>query len=291
MKARAIFWTALLLAGSTGRAAAVVVEEGNTDEIRQEATQLKDAVSDFARTDAEVARMAHDLFGRMPSTKIVVHANLRGWDREPTPPSSAPADAARLVESADKRLNFYDKEVPAPLAKAMDLARRMQKDGSADFDKERKLKDDEMGVYNYFINLAQLGTIRLNNALSFLAAQIGDAIVYATLIHEAAHARDHQDGKLSDKDVLDGEVLSFQAQYQWLKVADPYDERICYLRTAFMTAQRESPSRLGAVGLQYLNHLAELQETKGDAGKIREMAVRLGYRDGDEHRQGGRTSA
>jgi hypothetical protein len=290
MKARAILWAALLLAGSPLRAATVVVEDGKTDEIRQEVTQLKDAVADYARTDSEVFRMAHDLFGRMPSTKIVVNPNLRGWDREPAPPSEA-ADAQRLVESADKRLAFYDKEVPAPMAKAMDYARRMQKDGRADFDKERKLQDDEMGVYNYFISLAQLGTIRLNNALSLLASQIGDAITYATLIHEAAHARDHQDGKLNEKDVLDGEVLAFQAQYQWLKVADPYDERICYLRTSFMTAQKERPSRLGAIGLQYLNHLAELQATKGDAQAIREMAIRLGYRDGDEHRHGGRTSA
>ncbi|MBI5239601.1 MAG: hypothetical protein HY926_03950 [Elusimicrobia bacterium] len=290
MKALAMLWMALLAAAPALQAAAVVVDDGNTDEIREEVSHLKDAVGDYGRTDAEVVRMAHDLFGRMPSARIVVHANLRGWDREPTPPA-APADAARRVESADKRLAYYDKDVPAPMAKAMDYARRMQKDGRADFDQERKLSDDEMGVYNYLINVAQLGTIRMNQALSFLTTQIGDAIIYATLIHEAAHARDHQDGKLNGKDVLDGEVLAFQAQYQWLKVADPYDERICYLRTAFMTTQKENPSRLGAIGLQYLNHLAELQATKGDAKAIREMAVRLGYRDGDEHRHGGKTSA
>jgi len=290
MKACAILGTAILLAAPSLRAGTVVVDSGRTDEIHQEVSHLKDAVADYATTDGKVYQMAADLFGRMPGTKIVVNLNLRGWDREPTPPA-APADVKRLMSTADQRLAFYDKDVPAPMVQAMDYARKMQQGGRADFDRERKLSDDEMGVYNYFVNRAELGSIKLNEFLSFLTTQIGDAIAFATLIHEAAHARDHLAGKLNEKDVLDGEVLAFQDQYQWLKVADPYDERICYLRAAFMNAQRDHPSRLGAIALSYLNHLAELQATKGDPKAIREMAVKLGYRDGEEHRHGNGASA
>jgi hypothetical protein len=272
---------ALLLATPALQAATMVVDNGHTDEIHQEVTQIKDAVADYATTDGKVYQLAADLFGRLPSTKIVVHLNLRGWDREPTPPE-APADIKRLVTTADQRLAFYDKDIPAPMAQAMDYARKMQQGGRADFDRERKLSDNEMGVYNYLVNKAELGVIKLNDILSFLSTKIGDAIAFATFIHEAAHARDQQAGKLNEKDVIAGEVLAFQTQYQWLKVADPYDERICYLRAAFMNAQRERPSKLGAIGLSYLDHLAELQATKGDPDAIKDMVVKLGYRDGND---------
>lgn len=281
-----MLWTAILLAAPALQAATLVVDSGQTDEIHQEVDSLKDAVANYSTTDGKVYQLAQNLFGRLPGTKIVVNLNLRGWDREPTPPS-APADVKRMLGSADQRLAFYDKEVPAPMAQAMDYARNMQQGGRADFDRERKLADNEMGVYNYWVNKAELGFIKLNDVLSLLATKIGDAIAFATLIHEAAHARDQQAGKLNEKDVIDSEVSAFTTQYQWLKVADPYDERICYLRTAFMTAQRERPSRLGEIGLSYLNHLAELQATKGEPKAIREMVVKLGYRDGADQGHGG----
>jgi hypothetical protein len=282
--------TALLLAAWPLCAATVAIDNGQQDEIHQEVSQLKDAVADPGSSDGAVYQMAHDLFGRLPGTKIVVNPSLRGWDREPTP-DAAPADAKRLVSGADKRLAFYDKEVPKPLADAMKYARGMQESGRADFDKKHDLSDNEMGVYNYWLNKAELGTIKINDALSYLASEIGDAIAFATLAHEAAHARDQQLGKLNDKDVVAGEVSAFQTQYQWLKVADPYDERICYLRTAFMAAQRDHPSRLGAIGLSYLNHLAELQATKGDPEAVKKMVEKLGYKDGEKSRESGETSA
>jgi len=290
MKSRAILWTALLLASSPLAAATLGIDTAHSDEIHQEVSQLHDAVADHATTDGAVYQMAQDFFGRVPGTKVVVNVNLRGWDREPTP-EAAPADIKRLVGGADKRLAFYDKEIPQPMAEAMKYARGMQQSGRADFDQKRELSDNEMGVYNYWLNKAELGTIKLNEALSWLATKVGDAIAFATLIHEAAHARDQQAGKLNDQDVIAGEVSAFQTQYQWLKIADPYDERICYLRTAFMAAQREHPSRLGAIGLSYLNHLAELQSTQGDPKAIKEMVEKLGYKDGETHRQGDETSA
>lgn len=289
MKSRAILWTALLLAASPLSAATVAIDASHADEMHQEVSQLKDAVADHAATDGTIYRLAQDFFGRIPSSKIVVHVNLRGWDREPTPPA-APADVKRLVASAEQRLAFYDKEIPKPMAEAMSYARGMQQNGRADFDRKGELADHEMGVYNYWLNKAELGTIKLNELLSFLATKVGDAIAFATLIHESAHARDQQAGKLNGTDVVAGEVSAFTTQYQWLKVADPYDERICYLRAAFMAAQRERPSRLGAMGLSYLDHLAELQATQGDPKAIQSMVEKLGYKDGGDHRHDG-TSA
>jgi hypothetical protein len=291
MKSQAILWTALLLAASPLAAATLSIDAGHTEEMNQEVSQLKDAVADHAATDGAVYQMAQALFGRVPGSKIVVNANLRGWDREPAPEKAAQHNINDLAAGAAKRLASYDKEIPQPTAEAMKYARGMQQIGRADFDRERKLDDNEMGVYNYWLNKAELGTIKLNEALSFLATQIGDAIAFATVIHEGAHARDQQAGRLNDKDVIAGEVPAFKAEYDWLQVADPYGERICYLRAAFMTAQREHPSRLGAIGLSYLNHLAELQATQGDLKAIKEMVEKLGYKDGETHRQGNEASA
>ena len=99
------------------------------------------------------------------------------------------------------------------------------------------------------------------------------------------------DGKLDPKAVIEGEVLAFKTQYLWLKVADPYDERICFMRTALMNEQRVRPTRIGEMGLTYLNHLAELQATGGDEKAIRDLVLRLGYKDGESKRDDSKVSS
>ena len=283
-------WAALLLAWPCLGGAAVVVDASRTDEIHSEVDQLKDAVANRGLSDAKVYGLAADLFGRMPSTRIVVQPNIRGWDREPVP-AGKPASVKQLLETADKRMTFYNKEVPQPMVKAMDYAKSMTRDGRIEYDQAGQLQDHQMGEYDYWADKLELGRIKLNNLLALLAAKVGDVFAFATVAHEAGHARDHLDGKLNPKAVIDGEVLAFQTQYYWLKIADPYGERICYLRAGLMNEQRERPNRLSAIALTYLNHLAELQGTGGDKDQIRRMVEKLGYRDGETHRQGDSTSA
>jgi hypothetical protein len=292
MKARRMLWAAMLLASPGLACAAVFVDQGNTDEIHQEVTQLKDAVNDIGNTsDAKVYTLAQDLFGRMPSTKIAVQSNLRGWDFPAAPESSSPASSKQLLESADKRLAFYNKEVPKPLAKAMDYARGMTRDGKVDYDKSGELSDNEMGEYKYWLDKAELGTIKLNKYLALIAAKVGSTFAFATVAHESGHARDQQDGKLNPKDVIQGEVMAFQTEDLRLTVADPYGEKIGYLRARLMIERRDHPNQIGAMTLLYLNHLADLQSTNGDEDAIRKMVEKLGYKDGEPHREGNSVSA
>ena len=290
MKVRIALWTAILCAAPSWGDAALLINEGRAGEIHEEVSQLHDAIADHAANDAQVYDLAQNLFGRMPGTKIVVGLNLRGWDREPVP-MQPPADVTRLLQSADQRLNSHNGEVPQPMAKAMAYAHSMQQGGRVDFAQQNPLPENEMGVYDYWLDKLELGIIRLNDVLSYLSTKIGDALAFATFIHEAAHARDHQEGKLSDKAVIDGEVLAFQTQYQWLKIADPYDERVCFLRAKLMAEQSEHPSRLGTIALSYLNHLAELQATHGDLQAIRDLTFKLGYHEGAQSRRGDGASA
>lgn len=256
----------------------------STKQVETEVTELKDAVSNRAYSDRAIYEQAHALFGRVPSTSIAVDVHLRGWDKEKKI-DSAPATVDRIMATAKDKLAFYSAEVPpVNLTQAVDYAERMKGAGKVDFDKEQEMKDNQMGVYAYV--KTQLGTIRLNNVLSLIAAKIGDALAFATLAHEAGHARDHQNGRLDSKLVIEGEILAFKTQYLWLKIADPYGERVAFLRAKMMNEQTARPSQLTDTTLAYLSHLAKLQDTGGDEKKLKDFVDEMGYKDGHHHDEG-----
>ena len=277
--------TALWACGASAQAgvATAPVQTARAEDMKERVDDLSRAVQNPGESDRSVFEKAHRLFGKVPSSNIVVAPVLRGWDKEPTPKQEA-ASVARLIDTADKRLTYYNKDVPSNLKEAMQYGRGMTQNGKVDFDKEGQMADNQMGVYRYLSAKAELGTIRLSNFLSLMATKVGDALAYATLAHEAGHARDHQNGKLNAKDVLDGEVLAFKTQYLWLQIADPYGERVAFLRAKIINEKREHASEFLDMTDAYLKSLALLQETGGDEQKIREMAQTLGYQDGHDHK-------
>lgn len=249
-------------------------------DIGVKANELKDAVATPMYRDEDVAALAHDFFGKIPGATIKVEGKFRGWDFEPAAEKSE-TSVARLIETADKRLLYFNKNVPAPeLLEAQSYAHAVNGAGKLDFDRAGSMDKSQMGVYEYFAKKMELGVIKLNNLLKEVAAEAGDAFAYATVAHESGHTRDHQHGKLSPKDVIAGEVRAFKTQYQWISVIDPYGERLAFLRTKLMAEQERSPSAVRGRVLTYMNHLADVAETGGDEKKLRELVIKLGY---DEH--------
>ena len=258
-------------------------DAGQTQEVGVKADELRDAVATPMYGDEDVAALAHDFFGKIPGTVIKVEKKFRGWDFEPAPEQTE-TSVASLVETADKRLTYYNKTVPAPeLLEAQGYARTMNSARKMDFDRSGEMGASQMGVYEYFSTKMALGVIKLNTFLKAVAAEAGDAFAYATVAHEAGHTRDHQRGKLSPKAVIDGEVAAFKTQYQWLSVIDPYGERLAFLRTKLMAEQEILPSAMRGRVLAYMNHLADVAETGGDEKKLRELVLKLGYGEGDHN--------
>lgn len=248
-------------------------------EIHQEIGTLKDAVANPQVSNASIYEMAHDLFGRVPGTKINVDLNTRAWDVE-REFHEDPADVARLNDTAAQRLAHYKSVPPPELVQAAGYASGMSESGKVAFDTEGKMDDHEMGVYEYIAHKSELGLIRLNQFMAFIAIKVGDAFAYSTLAHEAGHARDHQEGQLSPEEVVKGEIRAFQTQYQWLTVVDPYGERLSYLRAQLRFDAKLKPNKLNVMALNYADHLAEVRATGGDPDKIRKMVEKLGYQEG-----------
>jgi hypothetical protein len=263
-------------------ALALAQQAPQTEAFETEVHELRDAVASPMVPDANIYDEARDLFETMPRTKINVAVNLRGWDKE-TDIKGGKADVSRLFTSARKKLS--DLNTPTPpsgLKSALDYADGLRVSGK--IAEDAGLKDNQMGAYEWI--KTALGDIKLNTSLNFIAGQIGDVLAFATLAHEAGHARDHQEGKLDGKNVIDGEISAFRTQYQWLKLVDPHGERVAWLRAVMMQRQREAPSRLNETTLAYLLHLAKLHDTEGDTEKLRSFVHEMGYEDDHGHDRG-----
>lgn len=244
-----------------------------------EVTELRDAVASPMVPDAKVYDEARDLFETMPRTNINVEVNLRGWDKE-TDIRGQKADVSRLFTSARKKLSDLNTPMPpSELRGALGYADSMHSLGK--IEEGVSMKENQMGAYAWI--KTALGDIQLNKALAFIAGQIGDALAFATIAHEAGHARDHQQGKLDGKNVIEGEVSAFRTQYQWLKLVDPHGERVAWLRAVMMHRQKESPSALNETTLAYLVHLAKLHDTQGEEAKLRAFVHEMGYEDDHGH--------
>lgn len=259
-----------------------------TEAFETEVHELRDAVASPIVPNARIYDEARDLFEAMPRARINVEVNLRGWDKE-TDIKGERGDVARLMSSARKRLSDLNTPTPPPdLKGALAYADGMHSSGK--IAEDPGLKDNQMGAYEWI--KTALGDIKLNQALGFIAGQIGDALAFATVAHEAGHARDHQQGKLDGKNVIDGEIGAFRTQYQWLKLVDPHGERVAWLRAAAMQRQREAPSKLNEITIAYLLHLAKLHDTGGDTEKLRAFVHEMGYEDDHDHgREGHPASA
>ena len=249
---------------------------------------LRETLADPAASDEKIHARAQELFAGVPSAKIVVTAGLRGWDREPAP-KPLPATVKSLMEAARQRL---ENAIPTPeLVDTYRQAQAMDSSGLIDLDRERRLQNNEMGLYDYRPDSADPGDIRLNNLLPLIAMKVGEAFASATLIHEAAHALDHMRGRLSSEEVVDGEIPAFYSQYLYLKAIDPFGERLAYLVTGLQQELRESYSEATAAALNYAETLDVLAGTGGEREKLRQFILGIGYREGAARRQNAPPSA
>jgi len=252
-------------------------------EIHVAVDALREALADPSASDEKIHARAQGLFGAVPSVQILLKPALRGWDREPDP-KPLPATVSGLIEAARKRLTASS-AVPSPeLAETAARAEVLDSMGLVNLDRERRLQDNEMGVYFFSPRGPAPGDIRLNNILPFIAMKVGEAFASATLIHEAAHALDHARGLLKPEEVVEGEIAAFTSEYLYLKAIDPFGERLARLVTELASELRESRSRLTAAALDFAKSLDVLAGTGGDREKLRQYILSIGYREGDGRR-------
>lgn len=283
MKSR-FLWPALLLCCLNGRCWGGAVFDGS-QAFPEAVDALKSIATNASASESAILAMANGTLDRMPYEHFQVPVrSWRSWDIvKPNELPETPADIDRLLESARKRRSSSRADVPLPVRQAMDRASQMNQEGRMGFN---ALADHVMGFYRYWKGKMTLGVIKLNEDLSALATLIGDDLVYSTVVHEDTHAADHQDGKLDGHGTIAVEVSAFKTENMWLKVVDPYAERVCFLRAKLMNMMLRNPCRLFQQALNYLRHLADIQATNGDEQKLRELAVRRGYRDDTHERRG-----
>lgn len=274
--------TVLLLLAAL--ASAIPAPQGPSDDFKSEVGELKDAVISPATPEPQLYERAKDIFEKMPETKVSVKVQWRGWDRGPAPKGEE-ADVEKLMTAAREKLSDLNVNVPSDLSGAMGMAGDLQSKGKMSMD--GGLKAEVMGRYEYLRHNAELGAVKLNKALGKIAAKVGELIAFATVAHEAGHARDHQQGKLSPDAVIKGEILAFKTQYHWLKVVDPHGEKVAWLRTVVADQEKSSPSGMGKTTLAYLEHLAKLHDTNGEESKIEGLVKELGYEEHDHDEDDG----
>jgi hypothetical protein len=258
--------------------------------VSRQAEDLRDAVASPSVSDYAVHQQAEHFFGNIQSETPVVRARFRRMDREHVDGRVGTVDG--MIETAQQRWDHYrmrTAEVPAAeLDGAIVFAKDLRRQKRADFDPSGRMPENQMGVFRYAKDQLQGGMVQLNARLAMITTRLGEAFAYATLVHEAAHAKAREEGRLSPERVIDGEVEAYRVQCRWLKVVDPSEERLFVLHSALtMRLQSRPEDRISAQALSYVVHLIELYDTDGDEAKLREYIKKLGYEEGDHDHDGG----
>jgi hypothetical protein len=262
----------------------------NPDAVRHQAEDLRDAVASPSSTDFAVHNQAANFFEGLQRETPFVRPAAHRMDHENVDGRVGTVDG--MIETAQKRYDHYrlnSREIPdRDLDDAVAYARRLRQDKRADFDRTGQMPDNQMGVFRYAKTSLEGGIVELNGRMALLATRIGEAFTYATLVHEAAHARARAEGRLSPEQVIDGEVEAYRVQYRWLKIVDPSKERLIVLHVGLSRLLKLHPEdRVTAQAIEYVSHLLQLHDTDGDERKLREYVKKLGYEDGDHDHEGG----
>ena len=172
---------------------------------------------------------------------------------------------------------FTTAEVPdAQHDTAIACARELRGQKRVEFDP--KLPENQMGEFRYSKDKTADGDVHLNARLALLATRIGEAFSYATLVHEAAHAKARQEGRLKPETTIDNEGEAYRAQYLWLKIIDPRAERMIVMHSTLkLHLQLHPEDKVSLLSKDYLEHLLQLWDTKGEEGALKEMIRKLGY--------------
>ncbi|MBI5209346.1 MAG: hypothetical protein HY927_05165 [Elusimicrobia bacterium] len=249
--------------------------------------ELRNLVANTRSGDERVHEFARRLFERIPDAQVAVHVKLRGWDMERVTEKDA-ASIDRLMRSAGARFKTFAEEVPEPDLKDA-YASATVLHGRDRIAYDSSLPGNQMGSYRYDPRTTAWGRVKVNEWIAQVATVIGDAFAFTTLIHESGHADQHQKGQLSPAAVVLGEIAAFHVEYSWLKLLDPHGERLAFLCTKALNAQKNEPSALHAMALAYVTHLFEVWETGGAFGKIEELVRKRGYEDGHAPGNGAKT--
>ena len=293
---RSLLLLALAAAALPARAQAPASEEGkdpalvNPGAVRRQADDLRDAVASPRTTNSDVRVQAAGFFEGLQRETPVVRPAPHLMDRENVNGRVGTVDG--MIETAQGRYDHYkltSPEVPdTRLDDAVAYARALREAKRADFDKTGAMAENQMGVFRYAKESLEGGLVELNGRMALMATRIGEAFTYATLVHEAAHAKARAAGRLSPEKVIDGEIEAYRVQYKWLKIVDPKEERLIVLHVTLSIYQQRHPEdRVTAQAISYVSHLIDLYDTGGEERALREYVEKLGYEDGDKDHDGG----
>ena len=243
-------------------------------------TRFQTMATQIGVSDAQIHLGAYNLSQLMTTVHGKAIA-IRNWDIvHSSELPETPATVERLQESAEKKASRM--KVPPPTRRAMIRASLMNRAGLMGF---ADLPKHVLGLYQYWKKNLRLGFIKLHKDLPFFALLVGDDLAYDPVIHENTHAENHQEGDLGEESIKD-EMKAFHNEQQWLKIVDPYGERVCFLRAKLMNLSQRYHFPIFNRTLTFLEHLAEIQATGGDEEKLRQVVLSRGYRNDDHERRG-----
>lgn len=262
----------------------------DTASVQKQADDLHDAVASPSASNGQVRDQAGMFFEGLQRETPVVRAHAHFMDREPVTGERGTIEG--MLDTAQARYDHYKlktSEIPAAeLDGAIAYARKMREEKREDFDRRGAMPENQMGVFRYAKEKLEGGMIEVNGRMALIATRIGMAFSYATIVHEAAHAKARAEGRLDPKRVIDGEVEAYRVQYRWLKIVDPKEERLMVLHVTLSKYLEQHPDdRITAQAISYVSHLIDLYDTGGEDSKIREYVQKLGYEEGDHDHDGG----
>lgn len=251
---------------------------------------LRDALADPGASPARLSGEAASFFRGLQRETPSVHAPMREMARETVAGTPGTIDA--ILAEGRRRYDHYRLTTgavpPADLAASASYARDLRAQGREGFDRKGELTPAEMGVFTYAKGSLEGGVVSINRLMAGVAALIGRAFAFSTLVHEATHALARAQGRLSPRAVVDGEVEAYRVEYEWLTVMDPSRERTAtmyYSLRARSWAHPDDPVTKAA--LSYLEHLIRLRDTGGKTRELKAFVRDLGYEDGRDGKDGG----
>jgi hypothetical protein len=245
--------------------------------VQADVERLHDAVASPSSGENGVHASAAAFFDRLQGRTPAFRPHDRPMDREPVDGHVGSIDG--MLDEAKKRWDVY-KQTHVPderLDEAVKYAKSLHGAKLLQFDP--KLPENQMGEFRYAKDKPDdPGAIKLNARLALLATNIGEAFAYATVIHEAGHAKAWKDGRLKPETTIDNEVEAYKVQYQWLKVIDPSRDRLVVLHSTIKLHLELHPEdRVARLSLDYVAHLLQVWDTKGEDAALKEMIKKLGY--------------
>lgn len=257
--------------------------------LKARAEALRDAVADMNVSNVAIKTRAEGFFDAIPKTEIVVPVYRRRMDREPVRGELGTVE--KMADEADRRIEQWKrthKEPPPPeLESVVAQARTLQDQERLSYDTEGRLQSNQMGLFTYLRDRLDGGIVKLNERMKLLGALVGHAFTYATVAHEAKHAKDRESGRLSPEKQVEGEIAAFKVQHDWLALMDPSGERMLTLHGTLRLRRDQAVDpdikAAYAEAVTYLEHLSDVRETGGDEAKLKKLVEKLGYADPGHH--------